>query len=115
MKKVNINKRMAAISEYWQPETVGRLNGQLVKLVKLKGEFMMHHHEHEDEMFMVHKGSLDIVFEDKTITLSESEFLVIPRGIPHKPVAAQEVEVLLFEPESTVNTGNITNELTRQP
>ena len=112
--KVNIKEEMAAITEYWQPETAGRLNGQLVKLVKLKGEFIQHHHDQEDEMFLVINGVLDIVFTDKTVTLTDGEFLVIPRGVEHKPVAEKEVQVLLFEPESTVNTGNVTNHLTRK-
>ncbi len=112
MQTVNIQKQLAAISTHWQPRTVGRLNGQLVKLAKLKGEFIMHHHEQEDEMFMVLKGTLTIKFSSHTVSLSQGEFLVIPRGVEHQPVASEEVHVMLFEPETTVNTGNIINELT---
>lgn len=113
MEKVNIRDKMAEIKTYWEPHILGELNGQYVKLVKLKGEFVMHHHETEDEMFMVVDGMLDIVFEDRTVVLGEGEFLVIPRGVSHKPVAKEEVQVMLFEPASTVNTGNVQNELTR--
>ncbi len=116
IEKVCIRDRMRNISEYWQPEIAGELNGQYVKLVKLKGEFVMHHHEQEDEMFMVITGCLDIEFEDQpTVTLTDGEFLIIPRGVEHKPVAAKEVQVMLFEPAGTINTGNIDNELTRRP
>ena len=113
--KVNIKDRMQTVSEYWKPQIAGELNGQYVKLVRLKGEFVMHHHEQEDEMFLVIKGLLDIVFEDETITLTDGEFLVIPRGTPHKPVAAEEVQVMLFEPKSTINTGNVENDMTTIP
>ncbi|HHD57346.1 MAG TPA: cupin domain-containing protein [Desulfobulbaceae bacterium] len=116
IEKICIRDRMHNISEYWQPEIAGELNGQYVKLVKLKGEFVMHHHEQEDEMFMVITGCLDIEFEDQpTVTLTDGEFLVIPRGVAHKPIAAREVQVMLFEPAGTINTGNIDNELTRRP
>jgi mannose-6-phosphate isomerase-like protein (cupin superfamily) len=103
---------MATITEYWQPLVAAELNGQLVKLAKLKGEFLMHHHEEEDEMFLVTRGRLVIVLEDRKIYLDPGEFLVIPRGVAHMPVAAEEVEILLFEPASTRNTGNIVNDRT---
>jgi mannose-6-phosphate isomerase-like protein (cupin superfamily) len=112
VKKVNLNEQFAGIKEYWQPLVVGELNGQEVKLTKLKGEFVMHHHEDEDEMFLVVSGTLEIVFEDRTEVLEKGEFLVIPRGIPHMPVAKEEVEIILFEPASTRNTGNVVNERT---
>jgi mannose-6-phosphate isomerase-like protein (cupin superfamily) len=115
IEKVNIRKWMEQITEYWQPVIAGELNSQHVKLVKLKGEFVMHHHEREDEMFMVISGLLDIEFENqKTVTLTEGEFLVVPRGVAHRPMAAEEVQVMLFEPGSTVNTGNVDNEMTRR-
>lgn len=112
MEKVNIDRAMAGIREYWQPRIAGELNGQHIKLAKLKGEFVMHHHECEDEMFLVIKGTLILEFADRTETLNAGEFLIIPRGVPHRPVAENEVEVMLFEPASTRNTGNVENELT---
>ncbi len=112
MKKINIADQLATLTDYWQPIIVGELNGQHVKLAKLKGKFVMHHHEEEDEMFMVLSGQLTIVFEDREILLDPGEFLVIPRTVPHMPVADNEVEILLFEPASTRNTGNLVNERT---
>ncbi|MDP3478246.1 MAG: cupin domain-containing protein [Desulfoprunum sp.] len=112
MEKVNIACAMAGIREFWQPRIAGELNGQHIKLAKLKGEFVMHHHECEDEMFLVTKGTLILEFADRTESLNAGEFLIIPRGVPHKPVAENEVEVMLFEPASTRNTGNVENELT---
>ena len=112
MDKINLAEQFAKINEYWQPLVVGELNGQLVKLAKLKGEFLMHHHEEEDEMFLVVRGQLEIVFRDRKELLEQGEFLVIPRGVEHMPVAAEEVEIMLFEPASTRNTGNIVNERT---
>ncbi|MBZ0268171.1 cupin domain-containing protein [bacterium] len=113
MDKVNLADKLGRIAEHWSPRVVGALNGQHVKLVKLKGEFVWHHHEHEDELFLVVKGSLAMHFrKDKVVELREGEFLIVPRGVEHKPVAAEEVEVLLFEPESTLNTGNVRNERT---
>ena len=100
------------ITEYWQPLIVGELNGQVVKIAKLKGEFIFHHHDHEDEMFYVLDGTLKIEFPGETKTLSTGEFIIIPRGVEHKPVADEEVEIMLFEPATTRNTGNIVNERT---
>jgi mannose-6-phosphate isomerase-like protein (cupin superfamily) len=111
--KVNVAEKFKAISDYWNPRIVGDANGQLVKLVKLKGEFVWHHHENEDEMFLIVKGTLKIEFRDKNVLLEEGEFLVVPRGVDHRPVAQEEAHVLLFEPESTLNTGNVRNERTR--
>jgi mannose-6-phosphate isomerase-like protein (cupin superfamily) len=113
IEKVNVAEKFKAISDYWNPRIVGDLNGQLVKLVKLKGEFVWHHHENEDEMFLTVKGTLKIEFRDKNVLLKEGEFLVIPRGIEHRPLAQEEAHVLLFEPASTLNTGNVRNERTR--
>lgn len=112
--KVNVAEKLKAIGDYWNPRVVGELNEQMVKLVKLKGEFVWHHHENEDEMFFVVKGMLRIEFRGKHVFLEEGEFLVVPRGVEHRPVAEEEVHVLLFEPESTLNTGNVRNERTRE-
>ncbi|GGK68363.1 cupin domain-containing protein [Rufibacter glacialis] len=106
MQKVNISEKLQLFSDHWNPRVVGELNGQHVKLAKLKGTFVWHHHEHEDELFLVVKGHLKLEFRDKTIELREGEFLVVPKGVEHRPVAEEEVSVLLFEPAATVNTGN---------
>jgi mannose-6-phosphate isomerase-like protein (cupin superfamily) len=112
MEKVNVAEKFAQIREYWKPYIVGELNGQLVKLDKLKGEFVWHRHENEDEMFLVMKGKLRIEFRDQHVQLEAGEFLVVPRGVEHRPVAEEEAQVLLFEPASTLNTGNVRNERT---
>ncbi len=112
MNKVNLAEKFSHISEYWKPYIAGELNGQLVKLDKLKGEFVWHHHEKEDELFMVVKGSFRIEFRDKTVSLEEGEFIIVPRGVEHKPVADEECWILLFEPKSTLNTGNVENAMT---
>jgi mannose-6-phosphate isomerase-like protein (cupin superfamily) len=113
MNKVNLLEKFARFSEHWSPKIAGELNGQQVKLAKLKGEFIWHQHEAEDELFLVIKGSFRMEFRDKVIDLNEGEFLVVPRGVEHKPVADEEVWVLLFEPASTVNTGNVLDERTK--
>ena len=110
--KVNLAHKFSQIHEYWKPYVAGELNGQLVKLDKLKGEFVWHHHENEDEMFLVVKGRFRIEFRDKIVQLEEGEFIVVPRGVEHKPVADEECWILLFEPASTLNTGNVENEFT---
>lgn len=104
--KVNLDHAFAGFSDHWSPRIAADLNGQQVKLAKFKGEFIWHSHEHEDEMFLVHRGSFVMEFRDKRIELNAGEFLVVPRGVEHRPVAAEEVEVVLFEPASTLNTGN---------
>lgn len=109
---INLNQKFDAFHEYWNPKIIGELNGQLVKVAKLKGEFVMHQHEHEDELFLVLSGKLRIELPDKTLEINEGEFVIIPKGKPHKPIAPEEVKVLLFEPKSTLNTGNLENELT---
>jgi mannose-6-phosphate isomerase-like protein (cupin superfamily) len=114
MEKVNLSEKLSLFSDYFNPRIVGELNSQQVKLVKFKGEFVWHHHDHEDELFYVVKGSFDMHLRDKIITVNAGEFLVMPHGIEHKPVANEEVEIMLFEPASTLNTGNIENELTRK-
>jgi mannose-6-phosphate isomerase-like protein (cupin superfamily) len=113
MEKVNLAEKFSRIQESWSPKIAAELNGQSVKLVKLKGEFVWHHHEKEDELFLVVKGSLVIKFRDRDVTLGEGEFIVVPAGVEHKPVAEEEAHVLLFEPASTLNTGNVRNERTR--
>lgn len=110
--KVNIAEKCSQIHEHWKPYIAGELNGQLVKLDKLKGEFVWHHHESEDEMFLVVKGLFRIEFRDRTVHLREGEFIVVPRGVEHKPVADEECWILPFEPASTLNTGNVQNEFT---
>jgi len=115
MDKVNIKDKLSHISDTWNPRIIGELNGQHVKAVKIRGEFMFHHHDHEDELFLVIKGNLRMEFRDKVVNVREGEFLIVPRGVEHKPVAeSEEVEMLLFEPASTLNTGNLDNERTRK-
>ena len=112
MKKINLIEKLKLFDEYWSPKIVGELNGQHVKLVKLKGEFVWHKHENEDELFMVLKGKLNIKLSDRDVLLSEGEFFIVPRGVKHKPIADEEVHVLLFEPVTTLNTGNVTEKRT---
>ena len=112
MEKVNLAQKLSTFSDYFSPRVAGELNGQHVKLVKFQGEFVWHHHDHEDELFYVIKGSFDMQLRDKTITINAGEFLIVPRGVEHRPVATEEVEIMLFEPASTLNTGNVENELT---
>ncbi len=112
MEKVNIAEKLALFSEHWSPKIVGELNGQQVKLVKLKGPFVWHKHDNEDELFLVLKGSLRMEYRDRVEVIGEQEFIIVPRGVEHRPVAESEVSVLLFEPASTLNTGNVTNERT---
>lgn len=110
MERVNLAEKFSMISEHWRPKIVGELNGQEVKLVKFKGEFPWHHHETEDELFMAVKGSFRIEFRARTVELSPGEFVIVPHGVEHRPVADEEVEVLLFEPADVRNTGNIVDE-----
>ncbi|MGZ3630873.1 MAG: cupin domain-containing protein [Ktedonobacteraceae bacterium] len=112
MDKVNLAQKFSMFGDYWNPKIVGELNDSHVKLVKLKGEFVWHHHETEDELFLVVKGSLLIKLRDQDIFLEEGEFVIIPRGVEHLPIAKDEVHVLLLEPKTTLNTGNIGNERT---
>lgn len=114
MEKVNLSEKFALFNDYWNPKIAGELNGQQVKLVKFKGPFTWHHHDNEDELFLVIKGSFVMELRDKNIQLNEGEFLIVPRGVEHRPNAAEEVEVLLFEPAATINTGNTENELTKK-
>lgn len=112
MQKISLSEKFSRFSEHWKPKIVGELNGQLVKLVKFKGPFVWHHHDDEDELFYVVKGSFDMEFPDKTVTVREGEFIIVPKGVEHRPNAIEEAEVMLFEPASTLNTGNVENERT---
>jgi mannose-6-phosphate isomerase-like protein (cupin superfamily) len=107
MNKVNLLQKFETFTDHWSPKIIGDLNGQQVKLVKLQGEFVWHHHEQEDEAFIVMKGSFIMEFRDKTVELNEGEMIIVPRGVEHRPVAEKEVWVMLFEPATTLNTGNV--------
>jgi mannose-6-phosphate isomerase-like protein (cupin superfamily) len=113
IKKVNINDKFSQFSDHWHPRIVGELNGQQVKLAKLKGEFIWHSHEQEDEMFLVMKGSFKMELRDKVLDIQQGEFIIIPKGMEHRPVAEEEVHIMLFEPASTLHTGNTESALTR--
>ncbi len=114
MDKVNLSEKLRQISDLWSPRIVGELNGQHVKLVKIRGEFIWHHHDAEDELFLVIHGRLDMHLRDRVVTIREGEFFIVPRGVEHKPVAEAEAHILLFEPAGTLNTGNVRNERTRE-
>ena len=112
MQKINLSEKLAKFTEQWKPKIVGELNGQQVKLVKFQGPFVWHHHDHEDELFLVIKGRFRMEFLDRHEWIEEGEFIVVPRGVEHRPVADEECWLLLFEPASTLNTGNVVNERT---
>ena len=112
IEKVNVEQKFASFDERWKPKIAGELNGQYVKLVKFLGEFVWHHHDDEDELFLVVKGRFRMEFRDTDVWIEEGEFIVVPRGVEHRPVAEEEAHVLLFEPASTLNTGNVRNERT---
>lgn len=121
MKKINLREKLSLIGDYWNPRIIGELNGQYLKLVKFQGPFTWHHHDDEDEMFLVVKGRFRMEFQEsgdasgphqREVWLEEGEFIIVPRGVEHRPVADEEAEVLLFEPATTLNTGNVENELT---
>ncbi len=112
IEKVNLGRAFASFNDHWSPRIAGELNDSHIKLVKLKGEFVWHAHEHEDELFLVVKGHLLLRLRDRDIELDEGEFVVIPRGVEHLPVAPDEVQVILLEPKDTLNTGNVVNERT---
>ena len=114
MHKVNIDQKLALFAEHWKPKIVGELNGQMVKLVKFQGPFTWHHHDTEDEMFLVVKGRFRMEFKDHSEWIEEGEFIIVPHGVEHRPVADEEAHVLLFEPASTLNTGNVRDDFTRQ-
>jgi mannose-6-phosphate isomerase-like protein (cupin superfamily) len=113
MKKISITEKFDKIHTHWDPKIIGELNNQYVKLVKFKGEFDWHKHDSEDELFMVINGKLKMQFRDKTITLIENEIMIVPRGVEHCPMAEEEVNVMLFEPATTLNTGNMKTEKTK--
>ncbi|MFW5748941.1 MAG: cupin domain-containing protein [Chloroflexota bacterium] len=112
IEKVSIAEKMALITDHWHPRIAAQLNGQAVKLVKFQGEFVWHHHEHEDELFLVIAGRFRMDFRDRQVWLEAGEFIVVPRGVEHRPVAEEEVQVMLFEPLTTVNTGSVQDEKT---
>jgi len=112
METVSLREKFQLFTEYWKPKIIGELNDCYVKAVKLKGEFVWHHHAHEDELFLVVKGTLKMKFRDRETIVREGEFLIVPRGVEHLPVAGEETHVVLLEPKSTLNTGNLTNERT---
>ena len=118
MKKLNLHEKLSLINDHWNPRIAAELNGQYVKLVKFQGPFTWHHHENEDELFMVVKGRFRMEYRDgdgeQSVWIEEGEMIVVPRGVEHRPVADEECAVLLFEPVSTLNTGNTENELTRK-
>jgi len=112
MRKINLDEKFAAFDDHWSPKIIGQLNGQQVKLAKFQGPFVWHHHENEDELFLVHRGHFRLELRDRVLELGPGELVIVPRGVEHRPVADEEVEVLLFEPASTLNTGNLRNERT---
>ena len=114
MESVKIHEKLTYFSDHFNPRIVGELNGQHIKIVKFKGDFIWHKHDNEDEMFYVLKGEFNMDFRDGTVVVKENEFLIVPRGVEHKPFAKEEVSVMLFEPSSTLNTGDQKSELTRQ-
>ena len=112
MDKVNISEKLSQINDHWNPRIAGELNGQQIRLVKIKGEFAFHKHDNEDEMFLVIKGKLKLDFKDKLIDIFEGEFIIVPKGVIHRPIADQEVHLMMFVTESNINTGDLKNELT---
>ena len=114
MEIINIKDKFSKFSDHWNPRIIGELNGQHVKLAKIKGDFIWHSHAEEDELFYVLKGELKMEFRDKTVVLQPGEMIIVPRGVEHRPCAAEEVEIMLFEPKSTLNTGETQNERTRE-
>jgi mannose-6-phosphate isomerase-like protein (cupin superfamily) len=114
MEKVNLAEKFALFAEHWTPKIVGELNGQHVKLVKFRGPFVWHQHEHEDEMFLVVRGRFTMEYREGAVTVEAGEFVIVPRGVEHRPVAEEEVQVMLFEPAGTLNTGDVRGELTAE-
>jgi mannose-6-phosphate isomerase-like protein (cupin superfamily) len=115
MDKVNLAEKLALIHEHWRPKVVGELNGQEVKLVKFRGEFVWHQHEQEDELFLAIRGRFRVEFRDRVVELEPGELVIVPRGVEHRTVADREAEVLLFEPAATRNTGNVLDEIFTAP
>ena len=114
LQKVNLSKKFSLFSDHWSPKIVGQVNDSYIKVVKVKGEFVWHHHENEDELFLVAKGRLTIKLQDGEINLKEGEFVIIPKGVEHKPIAEDEAQLILMEPKTTLNTGNVINERTKE-
>lgn len=112
MQKVNLAEKFAIFTEQWSPKNIGELNGQVIKIAKIQGEFVWHKHEQEDEFFLVIKGNISIKLRDQDINLAEGEFFIVPRGVEHKPVAEEEAQILMFEPAGTLNTGDVRDERT---
>jgi mannose-6-phosphate isomerase-like protein (cupin superfamily) len=113
MEVVNLKDKLSKVKEHWSPKIVGELNDSYVKVVKFTGEFVWHHHDNEDELFLVIKGKLRMKFRDREVAVAPGEFIIVPKGVEHLPVADEEVEVVLLEPKTTLNTGNVRNERTR--
>ena len=111
---INIEKKLSLFNDHWNPRIIGELNKQHIKLAKIKGEFIWHKHDHEDEMFLVLKGTLKIEFRDRTEIIRENEIIIVPKGVEHRPIAEEEVSIMLFEPATTINTGDLDNERTRK-
>ena len=114
VKKINIEQKLSLFKDHWNPRIIGELNKQHVKLAKIKGEFIWHKHDEEDEMFLVLKGTLKIEFRDRTEIIHENEIIIVPKGVEHRPIAEKEVSIMLFEPATTINTGDLENERTRK-
>lgn len=114
VKKINIDQKLSLFNDHWNPRIIGELNKQHVKLAKIKGEFIWHKHDKEDEMFLVLKGTLKIEFRDRIETIHENEIIIVPKGVEHRPIAEEEVSIMLFEPATTINTGDLDNERTRK-
>ncbi len=112
MEKVNLGEKLSKVKDYWSPKIVGELNDSYVKVVKLQGDFVWHHHENEDELFLVVKGDLRMRFRDRDVIVSPGEFIIVPKGVEHLPIAEGEVHIVLLEPKTTLNTGNVRNERT---
>jgi mannose-6-phosphate isomerase-like protein (cupin superfamily) len=114
MEKITIAEKLALFNTHWDPKIVGELNGQHVKLVKFQGEFVWHKHDAEDELFYVLEGKFNMEFRDKTVEINQNEFIIVPKGVEHRPVAREEVSVMLFEPAGTLNTGNTKGAMTKE-
>ena len=114
VKKINIEQKLSLFKDHWNPRIIGEINKQHVKLAKIKGEFIWHKHDKEDEMFLVLKGTLKIEFRDRTEIIHENEIIIVPKGVEHRPIAEKEVSIMLFEPATTINTGDLENERTRK-
>jgi mannose-6-phosphate isomerase-like protein (cupin superfamily) len=112
MKKINLTEKLSQFHDHWSPKVVGELNGQHVKLAKIKGAFVWHHHEDEDELFLVLRGRMKLEFRDRVVELAEGECFIVPRGVEHRPAAEEETHLLVFEPATTLNTGNVRNDRT---